>query len=94
LAGIEAIRAGLASWDWIYGKTPKFSIASNLQDRGGGGALSLQLRNGGEVLFDPASGIRNRFFDLGSQTYIFLLKSSKLLCKLAQIFFFASSKIK
>ncbi len=49
-AGIEAIRAGLASWDWIYGKTPKFSIASTLQARRGGEALSLQLRNGGRVL--------------------------------------------
>jgi hypothetical protein len=59
---------------------------------------------GSGAFLTPGSGIRNRFFldpGLGSQTHIFdsletifWVKSSKILWKLAQIFFFSTSKLK
>ncbi len=57
---------------------------------------------GSGAFLTPGSGTRNRFFpDPGSQTHtfeslvtIFWLKSSIILWKLAQIFFFSASKLK
>ena len=57
---------------------------------------------GSDAFLTPGSGIRKRFFpDLGSQIHIFeslvtiiLVKSYIILWKLAQIFFFSTSKLK
>jgi hypothetical protein len=57
--------------------------------------------SGSGVFLTPGSGIRNRFFpDPGSHPHIFgnlmtifWVESSIILCKVAQIFFFTSSKL-
>ncbi len=66
--------------------------------------LWIRIRNPGSGAFTPGSGIRNGFFripDTRSQSHIFesivtifWVKSSIILWKLAQIFFFSTSKLK
>jgi hypothetical protein len=81
---------------YIFGSTPA--------------VLRIRIRDPGVGAFlTPGSGIRNRFIpdpgsripDPGSQTHsfeslvtTFWVKSSIILCNLAQIFFLSSSKIK
>lgn len=42
--GLNAIKDTFASWDWCYGKTPKFSITKSVQHKSGAGDLDLKVK--------------------------------------------------
>lgn len=41
--GLNALREEFASWDWRYGKTPKFSVQKNIQLKSGEDCHNLKL---------------------------------------------------
>ncbi|KAH8405622.1 hypothetical protein KR215_004482 [Drosophila sulfurigaster] len=41
--GIEELRASYSSWDWVIGKTPKFSVEKELELKGDNSGMKLKL---------------------------------------------------
>lgn len=41
--GLNALRENFASWDWRFGKTPKFNVQKNIQLKSGDEVLNLKL---------------------------------------------------
>lgn len=42
--GLNAIKETFASWDWRYGKTPKFSVLKTVQMKSGNGDLDMKIK--------------------------------------------------
>ncbi|XP_063697080.1 lipoyl amidotransferase LIPT1, mitochondrial isoform X2 [Culicoides brevitarsis] len=42
--GLNAIKETFSSWDWRYGKTPKFSVLKSVQMKSGNGDLDMKIK--------------------------------------------------
>lgn len=42
--GLNAIKDTFSSWDWRYGKTPKFSVIKSVQIKSGSGDLDMKVK--------------------------------------------------
>lgn len=49
--GLNEIQESFASWEWRYGKTPKFSVIKSIQMKSGNGDLEMKVKLDVEKVF-------------------------------------------